>query len=275
MIKKKALALLSLLVITSFAQAYHFGDEVCCQQENACCEDATAPLVCGSWGIQVKGGVVPIHNTKQGPVYLFGPNLERPITLFDIPKFNHVYKTPWLVGGELSYACTEYIQLFGEVNYYHASGRNYEQSLTFEEQTGLIRSILTPYKSIGGYIGTRFFCDRWFDILAPFVGFKVGLRNHKEIDATQTINGVRVPSTLRMYLKNTVVSGGAQLGFDTCVWSSLKFVFTAEVVAVAGARPNRNVVLPESSLSTLTGFSQGDVGTEVSFPITFGLRYDF
>jgi hypothetical protein len=267
---------LGLLISATVLKGYYAGDN-CCYQETACCVNEAGPLVCGSWGVQVKGGVAPMFYTKRGPIYLTNALLPTPVvTLFKASKYSDVYKTPWIVGGELSYAVTSNIQLFGEVNYRHGSPKTHNFSALFAGQNIPIRERLSPFKAIGGYVGTRFFCDRWFDSVSPFWGFKIGVVHHKAICAATAVAGVASPTPLDIYHKNTVVSGGGQLGFDACVWGDLKFVFAAEIVATAGLKPNRNIVFADPAITLgFTNFNQGDIGTELSFPITFGLRYDF
>lgn len=155
------------------------------------------------------------------------------------------------------------------------------------------------YSAIGGYAGMRHYFGRyWCDRLAVFVGAKVGILHRKEVDTnlrlTQTSGAF--PGTLTqpqsvsvekkddgstaLFRKQNTISGGPQVGFTFCFWKQLSFIMTAEFIASGAFKSNRNFVLPEISPTMVnrTNFSNvlfGNTGVEMTFPITFGLMWEF
>ena len=270
--------------------------------------DGSAPLEACQWGIVVKGGVAPTRRTEQGCVWLTNPcqNLSGPITgcnttppsptspVFSVSKtakFKSQFKTPATVAVELQYALDGHHMIYLEYAYRHA------KATPFGFTAGLFEVCETTndYKSQAGYIGFRKYFDRmWCDKFSFFAGGKMGILHRNQI--CYTLN-LAVPSfsipqteiaTNTYFFADNVVSAGLHIGFDydfRCNWS---FQFNAEVIASAGPKVNQNVVfgtaaglaLPAdaaklAALGGLTNVNIGSVGTEVQFPITFGIRYRY
>lgn len=277
-----------------------------CNRCESSCE--SAPLEACQWGIVVKGGVTPTRRTEQGCVWLTNPcqNLSGPITgcnttppsptspVFSVSKtakFKNQFKTPATFAVELQYALDGYHMIYLEYAYRHA------KATPFPFTAGLFEVCETTnnYKSQAGYIGFRNYFNRmWCDKLSFFVGGKLGILHRNQICYTLNLAtpSFNVPlteiATNPYFFADNVVSAGLHIGFDynfRCNWS---FQFNVEVITSAGPKVNQNVVfgaaagltLPAdtaklTALGGLTNVNIGAVGTEVQFPITFGIRYSY
>ena len=76
------------------------------------------------------------------------------------------------------------------------------------------------------------------------------------------------------FRSNTVVSGGANFGFDVCFCGNWSFVVTGEVVASCGPRSGGIIPTVATGL-TNTNLVVGNVQTELRFPVTAAVRYSF
>lgn len=274
----------------------------CCEKYYSGCE---TPLHCGQWSIVPKGGVAPTIRTAQDPVWLINPclNLSGPITgcentppnptspVFTVSKtakFQNQFKTPFIVGFELQYALDDYHMVYLEYAYRQAKAK------VFPFTAGLFQVCerFTNYSSSAGYLGARQYFNRiWCEHLAFFVGLKIGILHRKQVcyNLNLAVPSFDVPLTTiadnPYFFADNVVSGGLHLGFDYCFNCNWSFQFNAEVVASAGPKVNQNVRFGQdagqtdpailAALGGLTNVNIGATGTEVYFPVTFGIRYNF
>lgn len=257
-----------------------------------------------------KNCVAPTKRTQQGCVWLtnlcFDPGeticsncepmgISTPSTpVFSVSqtaKFSDQFKTPLAVGVEVQYALDDYHMVYLEYAYRHANSK------VFPFTAGIFQVCekFNDFKSHAGYLGARNYFNRvWCDKLSFFVGLKVGILHRNQIcyNLNLAVPSFNIPLTEIAdnvyFFSDNVVSGGLHLGFDYCFNCNWSFQFNAEVVASAGHRTNQNVVfgrsaglsLPDdaaklAALGGLTNVNIGAVGTEVQFPITFGLRYNY
>ncbi len=298
------------LILSAVSTSIMAGD--CCP---SFCEGGSAPLICGQWSIVPKIGVAPTKRTQQGCVWLTNPCFPTggPIcdfcntdtTMPEVPstpnspvfsvsktaKFSSQFKTPLAAGVELQYALNEYHMVYLEYAYRHANSK----AFAFTAGAFEVCETTNDFKSNAIYLGARNYFNRvWCDKVSFFVGLKVGLLHRNQIcyDLNLAIPSFNIPQTAIAtnvyFFSDNVISGGLNLGFDyqfNCNWS---FQFNAEVVASAGHRTNENVVFGRSAgltdpadraklaaLAGLTNVNIGPVGTEVQFPITFGIRYNY
>ncbi len=164
------------------------------------------------------------------------------------------------------------------------------------------------YSAIGGYAGMRRHFGRyWCNRFSVFVGAKVGILHRNRIDTNlvlvqtagdpigQTLPTPRVsPLTVAvpsvdkvttLFAHQNTISGGPQVGFNFCFWKAFSFQVTGEFVASGAFKSNRNFVLPPTNftdpvntLANQTAFTNvifGETGVEMTFPVTFGLTYEF
>ncbi|MFA6914945.1 MAG: hypothetical protein WC222_00985 [Parachlamydiales bacterium] len=256
------------------------NDSSCCSTFDSCCVDECCedpccpcgPLSEGSFSLLVKGGVNPTHWTSRGKVWLTIPAAVPAVISFNSgPKFKDQYKLPYIVGGEVAYNLSCQGQVFFEANYLHADGKNH----------GVVGRLpvgfsFDDYQAWSWYLGGRYYFSRsWIcDRVSPFVGLKAGFINHKKVRYDLTVDGVFVENDIYYHGKSGV-SIGAQIGFDIQICDNISAIVSFEAVASGGPRANRNNELDPALTGGLTNVNLSEVGTEVSFPITLGLRYTF
>lgn len=249
-----------------------------------CYECGCNPLNECSWGLQFAAGVRPIIWKHRGDFLAINCNESNPlVVLGELPRFSNLYKTPWQVGFQLSYATSCNTNLFGEFNYAQASSKC---DSYFIDNTNL-QINLSKFKLYEAYFGGRYYFDRWCDRVAFFLGAKVGLIHHKKI-RTGSFTGTSENSLItdccddltRIYDfcdSHNSFAGGAHLGFDVCLTGNLSFVMTAEIVATCGCgcgnRFDLNIV--DSAFLNASSLITPGVMTELAFPVTFGLKYNF
>jgi len=235
-----------------------------------------SPLQENHFGVQIKGGVAPAHYTQRGPVWLTVPTLTPAVfTVSTITKFRDQFEMPWEVAGELEWNASKNVQFFLEGVYNRAKGKQEN----FLAGNFVVQEINSDYKTWGGYIGARYFFDRVFGDISPFLGFKAGLVHQDEMLYQLFLSeAVTFVQTSPYYLEQkTAVSGGLQGGLDWKLTCHLSLVLTAEVVYTQGLKNNRHNVItnPIPPTQGLTNVSIGETSKVVTYPVTLGLRYEF
>lgn len=263
--KIKKLSILSLITITSLnAQLFNgvFGDNYC-----------PGPLCPCSIGVQIKGGVAPTFWTDPSANAVVLPGAFPFVLPLATLDFDDMFDLPWTVGGELTYNLNDHVQVFGEVSYRQADGRSRSRTLGALTLT----NDWNEFKAIGGYVGARYFLNRWECLgIAPFVGAKIGavyhwaVQNRPDVAIDGVILGL---GHVNWYHSNTALSAGIQLGFDYEITECLGLVFLVEGVFTDQMKPNHNAVF--SDLLGITNGIVGETGTDISVPITLGLRWNF
>jgi hypothetical protein len=261
-----------------------------CERDYYCEKEA---LYRGSWNVDFHGGVTPIIWKSRGEVDLVAcgsdaTGLNPMIQLAaHLPKFNHLYKTPWTVGGKIGYAACENVEFNFEMNYLQA---NRKCAITYNV-LGLDDEVfrINPgkYRLFDAYLGSRYYFNRiWCQHLSFYLGGKIGLTHRYKTCATYSMNDVAlVPLSVScspcdtvikdIWRKNNNVSGGLQLGFDVCFCNGWSVFASAEVVASCGPRANTaiNFQTPTPAPLFATNLISGGIGTELRFPVTFGIKF--
>lgn len=273
-----------------------YADQLNCRPVYEC---GCNPLYCGTYSLQLHAGIAPIIWRNRGEVDLLtcNANPENPVFQLasEFPKFRSVYKLPWTFGGLLSYAWTDNIETYLEFDYLQAA-RKHDEGLAFVipnvQPTQALLLKLGKYNLIEGYIGIRYYWNRFCDWVAPFAGVKVGFTAHRNVNATLSVNGVplvlapaaggvcqasNLPSSNHYFNKNTVISGGLNAGLDICFCGGWSFVVAAEFIASAGPRVRTASVFatPIAAPTLATNLILGCFGSELRFPITFGIKKTF
>lgn len=268
-------------------------------------ESCGNPLNCGCFNIQAQAGVAPIVWTKRGCFQVVSCNAasltcagNTPvgplIPIFGMPSFSKLFRVPWTVGGKLGYALSDNTEVFLEFNYRQARAKDCFTSQTnlnlglFVAQPIFAFSNVSKYKFYDVYLGARYYFDACVcDRLSFFLGGQVGLAHHKGINATITSssasNTCAAPfsTCADLFGKHTGFAGGANLGAEYCICNGLSLVLTAEVLATCGPNGNPNICFPGCTADVVlpelrpTNFVIGNVGTELLFPVTLGLKYSF
>jgi hypothetical protein len=239
---------------------------------------------CNAWGAQFQAGIRPIIWNQRGEFTtvncLATPSLS---CAGEIPKFSKLFHLPWQVGGQITYALSECTTLFTEANYAQAKGKNCFPSFA---SANLALTGKAKYKLVDWYFGVRYYFDMnscWcmFENLSFFVGGKIGFVHHynssglvlgsNNCGLVVTDLNATCPSGC-LFGKNNVFAGGAQIGLNYCVCENWALVFTAEVVANCGPSTCCGVI-PMGSTST--ALLVDGVHSEIAFPITFGVKYNF
>ena len=292
---------LSLLMLLSLlggkVEAGHYNDDgYYAAEERDCCpsscyECACNPLYCGAWDLQIQAGVAPV--LWHGRDAITGVSCALPVgtspvvTLLDeAPRYSHLYKLPWLVGGQIGYAMSDNTRVYLEFNYSQARAKT--SPLVATTATPVVGGApvggfpivfgLDKYKIFDGYVGARYYWDRWCDRVSFFLGAKVGFVHHKHVNSTFSFASP-APATptvaaTELFHKNTNVSGGLNFGLDVCFCGNWSFVLTGEVVAACGPR-NAATLFVDPSVTGVSAISLGHINTELRFPVTAGIRYSF
>lgn len=282
------------LVVAGFnattVQAHDNYYQDCCRP-TCCYECSCNPLYCGAWDLQIQAGVAPIRWSNRGDfsiIQCVGLQAANPINvLFEIPQFNHFYKTPWVVGGQIGYHHSDNVRLYVEFDYVQASAKNDVVVATLEPSTYVFN--LQKHKLFEAYVGARYYWDRWCDQIAFFLGAKVGLVHYKSVsyDATVAPGNPPVPPFLvfaqdaPLFSNKTRPSGGIDFGLDVCFCGCWSLVVTGSVLASCGPDSNDlnlttgsgcvvNTVIPNVNTVLI-----GHIGTELRFPVTIGVRRSF
>lgn len=285
---------------TPAVKSYATADDNCCRPVYEC---ACNPLYCGTYTGQLHAGIAPIIWTRRGEVDLLScqANPANPVLQLatHFPKFKTLYKLPWTIGGILGYAWSDNVEVYLEFNYLQATQKHHTTTaFSFAIPNAPAQSLLlrlNKYNLFDGYIGVRYYTDRFCDWLSPFVGLKVGFTNHRNVNALFSLNGTPVNlvpavgpnsciptpvnpnATSRLFNSNTILAGGINLGLDFCFCNGWSLVITGEFVASCGPRTLAPSVfataLPAPTLATNIIF--GGIGSELRFPITFGIKRVF
>lgn len=274
--------------------SYNNNEERC----NSTCFD------CSCFNFQVQAGVAPIVWTHKGdftavscnaslgcPTSTIGPVL----SLFELPKFNHLFKIPWTVGGKIGYLLDDNVEIYVEANYRQARAKNNLliqtnlDLLLFVAQPQFVFSDLSKYSFVDVYVGARYYFDPcWCECISFFVGGQLGFVHHKEINFRLTTSSLTNPCApafttdrLPLFNKHNGVAAGANIGLDYCICDCLSLVLTAEFIATCRPEGNSNISFDECTADAVlpelrpTNFIIHSSGTELFFPITLGLKYNF
>ena len=283
------LMLLSLLGGKVEANRYHEDDGYvvndnrggCC--ESSCYECACNPLYCGAWDLQVHGGIAPVLWRHRGPIQMVDCTAPVPatgplVTVFSsTPRFRSMFKVPWTVGGQVGFAWSDNTRVYLEFNYLQAKGKANAGLATDLGTTTTVS--FGKYKLFDGYVGARYYFDRWCDRVSFFLGGKVGFTHHKGVSSSFSFV-TPAPATpaiaaTPVYSRNTNVSGGANFGLDICFCGNWSVVITGEVVASCGPEAAPAITVPGGSGIPGSRILVGHIGTELRFPVTAGIRYSF
>lgn len=261
----------------------------CCPREYEC---ALNPLYCDAWSVQVYTGLAPITWTNRGAVSFVSCDTSAASPILEIanhfPSFSHLYKVPWIIGGIIGYAWQENVEVFGEVNYLQARAKHRDTGFVFAipNSTDTVAFALEKYRLVDAYAGVRYYFDRCWCNLSWFLGAKVGLTHHMSTKGALVVNCSMLCDSFdcacdntpaNFFNSNTVVSGGLIAGFDYCLCNNWSFIFNFEVIASCGPGIITNSffenALPIDPIPT--NLLLDGIGTELRFPITFGLKYSF
>jgi hypothetical protein len=241
---------------------------------------------CGSWSYQIRAGVYPTLWRSRGDIFLSSCDcatnqLSLGTNLGEVPKFNKLFKVPFIVGTIWGYKWCDCAELYGELNFIQARPRHEAVNTQLQVNDELaIR--LGHYRAVSGYVGLHYqlfeICDSQINI-----GAKIGAIYHSNIHAHQLVLSTETSCVCdqpfkRTFFKNKVrVSGGVNLSWAYNWCQCWGLVLTGEAVVSGGPRGNC-VPLTESEIFSLAGGSAltiQKIKTEISFPVTLGLTYNF
>jgi len=279
MMRKMRIALIMLMSVASL-------------KADDCCPSLCNLFTCGDWAYQTRIGVYPTIWRSRGDVFLntCDCTTSTAVTgsdLGELPKFSKFYKLPWIVGTQIQYSWWDCATLYGELNYFQASRKKTPQN-TLSAINSQLAILLGTYRGISGYVGLRYnfsgacFCDN----VLFFVGAKIGFIYRQNILAHQvTVAPSLAPSCAcpspfkRDFLKHGArISGGGNIGLEYLWCDRWSLVLTGEVVVSGGPKGNACVPLTDQEIVQLAGGANLEVQkikTEISFPVTLGLKYDF
>lgn len=274
-----------LLLLGSIHQSIQANEYESGYSRDGCCfrsyECSCNPLYCGAWDLQVQAGVAPIKWRHLAAGSLVDCSFAAPLFELPLGSFKSLFRTPWVVGGQIGYHWSENSRVYFEFNYVQAKSKSFAPPALTAGQSFFCIGDMGKYKVFDAYIGARYYTNRcWCDRVAFFIGGQVGLAHHtgSRADLVAQIFGGAVTTLItdaNISVSNTVVSGGANFGFDVCICGNWSFVVTGEVLASCGPRFNNNLIIPVNTVTSATNILGGSIGTELRFPITAGIRYSF
>lgn len=279
----KYLSLLTLLsLLGGRAEARHYEDDGYASESrdgcmSSCYECGCNPLYCGAWDLQVDGGVEPIVWRNREPWTALDCSDTPPVfDLVQAPKFSRLYRVPWVVGGQVGYAYTDNARVYLEFNYQQANRKHDVELLPIDDATTSFVLNAGRFKLWDGYVGARYYWDRWCDRVSFYLGGKIGfavrLRSRYENFTLGDNALVEFDDTNFSHRDVAVVAGGADFGFDICFWGNWSVVIQGSILCNSGPYGARNI---PTTLDTISYFSVGNVLNELRFPVTGGLRYSF
>lgn len=282
-----------------------YSNDDCCQRTE--CEpeyDCGCPLICGSLNVWLRGGVAYTSWRDRGDFSAiscnslstaFGGDIV-PI-LHPLPQFKKFFHLPWIAGGQIGYAFTDYFEFYFEFNYRSASRRVFTKTgiIIPNDVVTVVLTFADNYRAYDAFVGGRFYWGRyWCDRIAGFLGAKYGLVHHKRVClvAPSTITSTQCPvetplviasgtASVPFFLSNTRPAAGLNAGFDWCLGCGWSFMVMGEIVASCGPKSNNSGgIVITSSCTQLpsilpSNLLVGSTGTELYFPVTFGLKYSF
>lgn len=298
-----------IILIVGFLIAYApnvisrvYSDANCC--ERTCCEpeyNCGTPLNCGSLNFWVRGGVVPTSWRDRGnfsavscnalAITGFGKTI---VDFFRLPQFKKLFHLPWTVGGQIGYAVTNCFEFYTEFNYRTASRRiftaNNVSVANGNDVENITLTLSNNYRVFDAYVGGRYYWGRyWCDRFALFLGGKFGLVHHNAVCFNYNITSVSCPGELvspgdtQFFFRNTRPAAGLNVGIDWCLNCGWSFMVMGEIVASCGGKSNGNIRIAANegcptqlpNIGAPTNLIVGGTGTELFFPVTFGLKYSF
>lgn len=240
--------------------------------------DYCAPFECGTSWIQVDAGVYPTIWPNSCPIFLNSCECVtgRPVlrqVLCNPHDFKGLFKLPWILGGQLGYAWNNHAAVYGELNYIQAGGKRDYCNKNSNNNLSQFKINLDKYRAFSGYIGLRYYSNRYCDLVSLFIGAKVGFIYRGDFQSHAH------PSHFKrdFFIHSARVSGGPNIGLDWKWTENWSGVLTFEVVASQGPKGNCNVPLLDAEIRELAGsyLHLRDVKHELSFPVTFGIKYNF
>lgn len=202
-----------------------------------------APVCDPRWWISVGGGAEwdigstdfsrDFHFTRFGFITGAGPFSvsERSPAL----EWDDVYDTTWRARGEIGFALTQHLDIFGAFNYAHADSAGFQDwgvfsvSAFFGTATFPLRAKFDDYDSIGGELGFRYYFLSRQARFRPYVSLSGGASHVDNIDINVVANAAGLggpddsPYFSGPFFQETWVgTGTAVLGLEanlTCHWT--------------------------------------------------------
>ncbi len=225
---------------------------------------------CDALNLEVHGGIYPTFWVGRSGCCNSGC----------LAKFQDLFKLPWYVGARLGYDVGCCMELYGEVNFAQANGKNKLFNVACTSSVNgnsAITSKASHYRIVSGYVGSHYYFNSecWCNNVNFFVGGKLGFIYHKAINATISATstvGNLAATEVPLFCKTTTVSAGGSVGLDYNFCDCLSLVFCVELVGSGALKSNTVICLPSAipgvNSATLTN---GQMNAELSVPVTLGL----
>lgn len=266
-----------------------------------CCNQSYDCNSCGCFDVEVRAGVAPTIWLNRGEVSAVScnalaiPGFNRSIVdFFELPKFQKLFRVPWIVGIRFGYQLNPCFETYLELNYRQANGRTF--SLTGRDAIVIPNDVLNvtfvtkKYRAYDAYVGARYYWSWdwcWCNPVDVFLGGKFGLIHRQKVTFSYNFSSVSCTSETSLtspcaplFFSCTRPAVGLNLGVEWCLGCGFWAVLTGEVVATCGPKSNANISAINSGCNVLptilpSNLIIGRVGTELYFPITLGLKYNF
>jgi hypothetical protein len=301
----------ALLLVQNWGQAFgsdrYYSSDECCDRVYDCGD----PLNCGSINFMARVGAAPTLWRDRGNFSAISCNglaivgfNQTTINFFQLPHYSKFFHVPWFIGGQIGYALTNNVEVYLELNYRAASSRGgsnqpsfvlYNQTPDPNDTVNIALTLKNHYRIFDAYVGARYYWGRYCcEQVAFFLGAKFGLVHHKPVCFQYLISPTDCPvqgplnSTMNIpfFLRSTMPASGINFGFDWCIGCSWSVMLLVEAVATCGPATNQNFSANNGCTAGMSGGGMlpgslpnniiiGNIGTELFFPITLGLKYSF
>lgn len=192
------------------------------------------------------------------------------------------------MGATLGYAVDTHHEIVLQFNYVQAAHKHeyFAANVMNAAATPVLLHInLNKYENTSAYFGYRYNFDRmrcfprdFLGDMAWFLGIKAGLLHHFGVRGSvkSSLNNMidsSITPSFNLFKNSTSFSATGEVGVDICLNCDWSLMVAAEITA--GWGPScYNVAIPVPELSSLS-INTARIGTEILFPVTFGLRYKF
>jgi hypothetical protein len=246
----------------------------------------------GCWSYQIRVGVYPTIWRSRPHLFLNSCDCATGAAvtgadLGELPKFNKFFKLPWIVSSQIIYDWNDCWSLYGELDYIQ-SRRKDELRNTVSAVNPALAIRLGTYRAISGYVGAKYNFHDWCgcDNFSFYLGAKIGFiyrqstLAHQLTVAPTPAPACACPSPFKrdFFRHKAKISGGGSLWFVYGWCNCWSLVLMGEVVASGGPRGNACIPLTNTEVVQLAGGANlglNKIKTEISFPVTLGLKYDF
>ena len=246
---------------------------------------------------EIHGGMAPTVWTKRSQFAAISSNaimiFEQPnffVPLFKMPAFKDIFSVPIIVGMQIKYDLAPCFYVYVNMNFRHAHKQVFNLNKIVVPSIDIIQFNLkmqNNYRALDFTIG--FHRNFWLRDINIFAGIQYGFLYRKKVDfifstRSQTVSPplAYVSNQLPFFTTNISPVGGLSVGASMDLDYCLSLVIMGQLMVSRGPQfsefitfdfPNESVFV--NPYLAPNAFKVGIIKTEIFFPITIGLQYNF